>query len=135
VLGAGCRQDSGLVMAQSAAAPDQHTVGPIAGGPQPSPEGNPLASNPEALAVGRRLFVHFNCSGCHGGARWRRDGTEPARPGLDLRLDPAHVYDSIAEGRARGMPAWGTRLPAEQIWQLTAYIGTLGSSNEPERPQ
>jgi cytochrome c oxidase cbb3-type subunit 3 len=135
VLGAGCRQDSGLVMAQSAAAPDQHTVGPIAGGPQPSPEGNPLAGNPEALAVGRRLFVHFNCSGCHGGHGGGGMGPSLRDPDWIYGSDPAHVYDSIAEGRARGMPAWGTRLPAEQIWQLTAYIGTLGSSNEPERPQ
>ena len=27
---------------------------------------------------------------------------------------PAQVFSSIAEGRAEGMPAWGTQLPEDQ---------------------
>jgi cytochrome c oxidase cbb3-type subunit 3 len=135
-LCAGCRQSSGVVLAQSTPVPpDSQTVGPIAGGPQRTSSENPLAGNPEALALGRRLFVHFNCSGCHGGHAGGGMGPSLRDPDWIYGSDPAHVFDSIAKGRARGMPAWGTRLPAEQIWQLTAYIGSLRSSSEPERPQ
>jgi cytochrome c oxidase cbb3-type subunit 3 len=47
----------------------------------------------------------------------------------------AHIFDSIAEGRARGMPAWGTKLPEDQIWKLVAYIQSLHTSREPQPPQ
>ena len=45
-----------------------------------------------------------------------------------------HIFSSIAEGRAHGMPAWGTRIPDQQIWQLVAYIRSLRTPNEPEPP-
>ena len=43
--------------------------------------------------------------------------------------------DRIAEGRAKGMPAWGPRVPERQIWQLVAYIRSLGTDDEPARPR
>jgi len=47
----------------------------------------------------------------------------------------AHIFDSIAEGRAHGMPAWGTQIPQEEIWQLVAYIKSMRTPNEPEAPE
>ncbi len=47
---------------------------------------------------------------------WRYGGT------------PAQIYKSIYEGRPKGMPAWGTALPPNDIWQLVAYIESLGGS-------
>jgi cytochrome c oxidase cbb3-type subunit 3 len=47
----------------------------------------------------------------------------------------AHVFSSIAEGRARGMPAWGTKLPEEQIWKLVAYVKSLRTPLEPDPPK
>jgi cytochrome c oxidase cbb3-type subunit 3 len=47
----------------------------------------------------------------------------------------ADVYDSIAAGRANGMPGWGTLLPPEVIWKLTAYVRALRTPHEPEPPQ
>jgi mono/diheme cytochrome c family protein len=38
------------------------------------------------------------------------------------------------EGRAHGMPAWGTRIPDPLVWQLVSYIRTLGKQSEPEAP-
>jgi hypothetical protein len=32
------------------------------------------------------------------------------------------------------MPAWGTKLPSEQIWKLVAYIQALGTDEEPNPP-
>jgi hypothetical protein len=32
------------------------------------------------------------------------------------------------------MPSWGNKLPAEQIWKLVAYIQSLRTSKEPDKP-
>jgi cytochrome c oxidase cbb3-type subunit 3 len=47
---------------------------------------------------------------------WRYGGT------------PAELYRSIHDGRPGGMPAWGARLPPEQIWKLVAYLQTLANA-------
>lgn len=46
----------------------------------------------------------------------------------------ASVFDSIAEGRAHGMPAWGVKVPEEQIWKLVAYIHSMRTEREPAAP-
>jgi hypothetical protein len=32
------------------------------------------------------------------------------------------------------MPAWGTKIPEQQIWELVAYIKTMGTPQEPDPP-
>ena len=98
--------------------------------PQPK---NPYANDRPAIGEGRRLFGWYNCSGCHGDhagggmgpslrdSVWVYGGTE------------ARIYRSIAEGRTKGMPSWG-RLPPDQIWKLVAYIKSLRTSQEPDKP-
>jgi cytochrome c oxidase cbb3-type subunit 3 len=46
----------------------------------------------------------------------------------------AQIFSSIVEGRARGMPAWQTRLSSDQTWKLVSYIKSLRSRNEPQAP-
>jgi cytochrome c oxidase cbb3-type subunit 3 len=46
----------------------------------------------------------------------------------------AHIFASIAEGRGKGMPAWGTKIPEDQIWKLVAYIKSLRTPEEPDAP-
>lgn len=89
---------------------------------------NPLASDPNSVEEGKKLFTQMNCAGCHGydakggmgpdltDTEWRYGGT------------PIDIYKSIYEGRAQGMPAWGNTLPATPIWQLVAYIQSLGGT-------
>ena len=40
------------------------------------------------------------------------------------------IYESIAEGRPNGMPAFGNRIPSFQIWMLVAYVQSM-SGNAP----
>lgn len=110
-------------------------LGPTPGpGPDTLPEpSNPYGGDRAAMGEGRRLFGWYNCSGCHGDhagggmgpslrdSVWLYGGTE------------ARIFKSIAEGRRNGMPAWG-KLPPDQIWKLVAYIKSLRTSNEPDRP-
>jgi cytochrome c oxidase cbb3-type subunit 3 len=46
----------------------------------------------------------------------------------------AQIYDSIAEGRSNGMPAWGSKIPQDQIWQLVVYIKSMRTPEEPDPP-
>ncbi len=90
---------------------------------------NPFAENAQAVAEGKQLFSAMNCVYCHGaqaaglmgpplnGAGWRYGGTA------------AQLYNSIDDGRPQGMPAWGGRLPPEQIWKLVAYLQSLGDAS------
>ena len=96
---------------------------------------NPLGNGGEVLAEGRRLFVHYNCSGCHGGRAG--GGMGPSLRDVDWLYGgtAGNIFNSIAEGRAHGMPAWGVRLPDKEVWELTAYVQSLRTPAEPDRPQ
>ena len=107
----------------AAAAPASTTaVGPVPGiGDAPQPV-NPLAGDAAARATGRRLFVAYNCAGCHGDHGGGGMGPSLRDPVWIYGGTDADVFDSIAQGRANGMPAWGTLLPAAQIWPIATYI-------------
>lgn len=121
---------------RAAAPPPEITpVGPI-----PGPEGepteavNPYASDRTALGEGRKLFVSFNCSGCHGGRAGGGMGPSLRDEDWIYGKRDAQIFSSIAEGRAHGMPAWHKQLTADQIWKLVAYIKSLRTRNEPQAP-
>lgn len=88
---------------------------------------NPYAGVPDAVVQGQKLFNGMNCAGCHapGGG----GGIGPALSDREWIYGgtPAHIYLSIVQGRPNGMPAWGRSLPPQAIWQLVAYIQTLGA--------
>ena len=92
---------------------------------------NPLGDQPAAVARGKALFAQMNCAGCHGyrlgGAMgpnltdryWRYGGT------------PGAIYQSIADGRPQGMPAWRRALPPSDIWSLVSYVQSYGGTTPP----
>lgn len=99
----------------------------FAGGIAPPAERfvNTAEHDAKAVDVGAKLFTSMNCDGCHGGGavgavgpsltdgRWRYGGAD------------ADIYRSIAEGRPKGMPAFGGVLQPAMIWRLVAYIKSL----------
>jgi cytochrome c oxidase cbb3-type subunit 3 len=106
-------------------------IPPLRPGPgQPSPKPSQPSTvgayenNSFAVARGQELFEAYNCSGCHfhGGG-----GMGPPLMDQDWMYgkEPEQVYASIAEGRPNGMPAWGARIPSDQIWQLVAYVRSM----------
>ena len=109
-------------------------------GPVPGPKvalnlpKNPYADSQVAMAEGRRLFVWYNCSGCHGGHGGGGMGPTLRDPVWLYGSSDAHIFASIAEGRGKGMPAWGTKVPEDQIWKLVAYIKSMRTPQEPEPP-
>jgi cytochrome c oxidase cbb3-type subunit III len=95
------------------------------GGNPPAPAKTPYELNAYALSEGKRLFSAYNCSGCHanGGG-----GMGPAL--MDDEWAYGHeadqIYSSILQGRPNGMPSFRGKIPDQQIWELVAYVRSLG---------
>ncbi len=132
----GCQRQPAEVAAAGAAPAVDTPVGPIPGpamqGPGPA---NPFGQNRVALMEGRRLFDRYNCSGCHGGHAGGGMGPSLRDPVWIYGSSDAHIFDSIAQGRAHGMPSWGNEIPQEEIWKLVAYIKSMRTPAEPEPPE
>jgi cytochrome c oxidase cbb3-type subunit 3 len=88
------------------------------------PRAEKFYDNAEAVTTGKRLFGQYNCSGCHS------NGGGGMGPSL---MDDEWIYggrleqihQTLVEGRPNGMPAWGGRIPDEQLWQLSAYVRSM----------
>jgi mono/diheme cytochrome c family protein len=136
---AGCHARDSSPLAGAArgpiAADTAVAVGAVPGGhAMPTILGNPYADDPALLRQGRELFVDMNCSGCHGGHAG--GGMGPSLRDVDwiYGSTDANIFNSISEGRANGMPAWGTRLPEQSIWALVGYVKSLRTPQEPDPP-
>jgi cytochrome c oxidase cbb3-type subunit III len=81
-------------------------------------------NNADAVNTGKRLFQQYNCSGCHsnGGGGMGPDLMDDVWI-YGGRLE--QIHQTLVEGRPNGMPAWGGKVPDEQLWQLSAYVRSL----------
>ncbi len=130
----GCHGDAKSV-ASGSEAPIPTAVGPVPGGVSLlRPRLNPYAGNAVALQDGRRLFNWYNCSGCHGGHAGGGMGPSLRDETWIYGSRDDQIFDSIAQGRSKGMPAWGAKIPEDQIWQLVAYIKSMRTPQEPDPP-
>ena len=96
----------------------------------PTPVKNEYEENAYALSQGQQLFSQYNCTGCHfhGGG-----GIGP--PLMDetwiYGSRPEQIFASIVEGRPNGMPSFRDKIPDFQVWQLAAYVRSLGGLTSP----
>ena len=85
----------------------------------------PYRRDAHTIAEGKRLYGWMNCSGCHfeGGG-----GIGPPLMDQDWIYGsrPHQIFDSIVNGRAQGMPAYGDKLEVQSVWQIVAYVESLG---------
>jgi cytochrome c oxidase cbb3-type subunit 3 len=95
------------------------------GGSPTAPVHTPYENDAAAVSEGKQLYSAYNCVGCHahGGG-----GMGPA-----LRDDQwiygheaDQIYHTILEGRPNGMPSFRGKIPDYQIWELAAYVRSLG---------
>ncbi len=92
-----------------------------AGPPRASTAVSPYQNNAWGLAEGKRLYTHFNCAGCHA------QGGGAIGPALMddewiYGYEPDLIYATIVQGRPNGMPAFGGRIPDQQVWQIVGYV-------------
>jgi len=129
----GCETSPNVV--EGTVPPISIPVGPPPGYPAPMKvETNPYAHDAVALAEGRQLFISFNCYGCHGGHGGGGMGPSLRDQTWLYGSSDAQIFNSIAEGRGKGMPAWGLKIPQDQIWRLVAYVKSMRSPEEPDPP-
>ena len=97
---------------------------PLQAGHAAAPEPADYDYNAFAVNQGKRLYRWYNCNGCHAG------GGGSIGPALmdDKWLyghRPADIYATIVQGRPNGMPAFGGRIPEDQVWQIVAYVRSM----------
>jgi cytochrome c oxidase cbb3-type subunit 3 len=126
---AGCEREqrafNGPPRSESGAPPEtQSQLKPGQGATMPEGDLSPFNGNAWAISEGKRLFTHFNCSGCHanGGG-----GIGPALMDDEwiYGFDGATVFATIVEGRPDGMPSFRGKITEDQIWQLVAYVESM----------
>ena len=94
---------------------------------------NPLATDPDAVAAGGKLFA-LHCAECHG------DMAEGGKKAPSLLADkvqqstPGTLFWLLTNGVVRrGMPVW-SKLPEPQRWQLVSFIKSLSAPAQPAPP-
>jgi cytochrome c oxidase cbb3-type subunit 3 len=74
---------------------------------------------------GKRLFTAYNCAGCHS-----QGGGGMGPPLMDEKwiygAKIENIVQTIREGRPNGMPSFRGKVPDDQIWQLAAYVRSMG---------
>jgi cytochrome c oxidase cbb3-type subunit 3 len=114
-----------LATALTACSDESRPVGPDLPLTPPSGPGDPRIArylgNPYQVSQGGRYYLWYGCGGCHASGSaagpdlasgvWRRGSTFDA------------IYSSIAHGHA-GV-AYDAQIPAEQLWQISAYVRSL----------
>jgi mono/diheme cytochrome c family protein len=85
---------------------------------------NPLATDPEAVAAGEKLFAS-HCAECHG--ELAQGGKKaPSLVATEVQqATPGSLFWLLTNGVVRrGMPVW-SKLPEPQRWQLVSFIKSL----------
>jgi mono/diheme cytochrome c family protein len=113
----------------AAAAQQQHKH------PEAAKMKNPVAASPSSIAAGKKLY-DAQCASCHG-ATGKGDG----KAGALLKPTPSDLTDAdwkhgqtdgeiftiIRDGSPQtGMRGYGSRIPANDIWNLVNYVRSLG---------
>jgi cytochrome c oxidase cbb3-type subunit 3 len=86
---------------------------------------NPYEGDANAVAIGEKLFVSYNCVDCHGAGGSGAMGPSLADGRWHFGGSPAEVYESIYQGRPEGMPAWGSLISSDDVWRLVSYVRSL----------
>jgi cytochrome c oxidase subunit 2 len=106
--------------------------------------------SPSLAQAGEQLFRTLGCSGCHQGSSIVRapplnglfGRATPLQSGQVILADEAYIRDSIllpardvAAGYQPVMPSYRGQITEEQIFQLIAYIKSLGAPQTGTQPK
>ena len=78
-------------------------------------------TDPKRIEAGKKQFNVTCAAWCHG--------KDPVMFVDREGLDEQYVYSTIRDGGAGAkspMPSWGSTFTSEEIWQLVAYIKSIG---------
>lgn len=132
---AACSKSQGGSTTEPAPTPQDHSSSTPLGqraGSGDSPDvlstPNPYEGSKEAAREGQQIYLAMNCTTCHA-----YDGSGNQGPDLtDTRWRygglPIQIFNSIHDGRPKGMPSWKDKLTDDQIWKLVTYVESFGGS-------
>ena len=84
-----------------------------------------LASNPEALKMGERLYASY-CTQCHGSDARGVQGYPNLRDAeWQWGGSPERIEESILKGRQAAMPAWGAAFGEDGVKEMAQYVLSL----------
>jgi cytochrome c oxidase cbb3-type subunit III len=90
---------------------------------------NPAANDPQSVQRGIKYFISFNCVGCHAANGAGGMGPALSDPSFfKYGTDPSVLFLVVSHGAPNGMPAWGTVLPENVIWDLVNYIESINKA-------
>jgi len=84
---------------------------------------NPYEHDEKAVAEGKGIYRE-KCADCHGKDVKGGDGP-PLTGHLKYGEQDGQKFESIANGRPGGMPAFGTELGRDRIWKVLAYVDSV----------
>ena len=92
---------------------------------------SPYQRNAWGMGEGKRLYAAYNCAPCHG-----LNGGGAIGPALMddkwiYGAEADQIYSTISQGRPNGMPSFGGHIPAQQVWQLVAYVQSMSGQSPP----
>ncbi len=89
---------------------------------------NPMAGDPNSAKRGMEYFAKFNCAGCHAANGGGGMGPALSNSVFKFGKKPAQIFLVISHGMPLGMPAWGTVLPDNVIWDIVSYIQSISKT-------
>lgn len=112
---------------QAGLSPTDLAVGGVAKPPPADPRAAIYEANAFQLGEGKRYYEWYNCYGCHAAG-----GGDIGPPLLDEKWryggSIEQIHASIVEGRPNGMPAFRDKIPDAQVWQIAAYVRSMGGN-------
>ncbi|HUQ12624.1 MAG TPA: c-type cytochrome [Steroidobacteraceae bacterium] len=124
--------------AEQSAPPAQTAVNTLVGGQTDlamrARQQKDFGENAYQISQGLTLYGAFNCYGCHA---W--GGGDIGPPLMDEQWiyggEIDQIYQSIAQGRANGMPAFAGKISPDQIWQISAFVRSMqGAADKAASP-
>lgn len=87
---------------------------------------NPYTGNEKAIQEGKKLFMTYGCSGCHGlgggGGMGQPLSDDVWKHGGDDATLMSLIKGDLPDST---MPKFGQTLTEDQIWKLIAYVRSL----------
>ena len=93
---------------------------------------SPVKNDSNAAQRGMKYFISFNCVGCHAANGGGGMGIALSNRAFKFGDKPAQIYTVISHGAPLGMPAWGSVLPDNVIWDIVAYIQSISDAPNPQ---
>ncbi|MBZ9936991.1 c-type cytochrome [Mesorhizobium sp. BR1-1-16] len=134
LLTSGCEREKREFKSERAESGDRDEVAlsslsPGATPPQVATSGRAATfeGNAYHVAQGKRLFTWFNCNGCHA-----MGGGDSGPPLMDDKWiyggTIENIVATIREGRPNGMPSFRGKIPDDQIWEIAAFVRSMGGN-------